>query len=67
MKLQILGAARTVTGSMHLLEVDGHKLLLDCGLFQGKRDETYAVNQHFPFDPAGIDAVVIRATTGTIP
>jgi metallo-beta-lactamase family protein len=59
MKLQILGAARTVTGSMHLLEVDGHKLLLDCGLFQGKRDETYAVNQHFPFDPAGIDAVVL--------
>jgi metallo-beta-lactamase family protein len=43
MKLHILGAAQTVTGSMFLLEFGKHKLLLDCGMFQGKRDETYAV------------------------
>jgi len=41
MKLHILGAAQTVTGSMYLFEHEGRKLLLDCGLFQGKRDETY--------------------------
>ncbi len=38
MKLTFLGAARTVTGSKHLLEVDGHRVLVDCGLFQGLKD-----------------------------
>ncbi|MFZ3150167.1 MAG: MBL fold metallo-hydrolase [Anaerolineaceae bacterium] len=59
MKLQVLGAAQTVTGSMHLLEVNGHKLLLDCGMFQGKRADTYQVNLHFPFDPKDIEAVIL--------
>jgi metallo-beta-lactamase family protein len=59
MTLQFLGAARTVTGSMHLLSVNGTRILLDCGLFQGKRDESYERNRHFPFEPADIDAVVL--------
>ena len=44
---------------MHLLEVNGSKLLLDCGLFQGPRQETYARNRNFPFDPRTIDAVIL--------
>ncbi|MCA9869858.1 MAG: MBL fold metallo-hydrolase [Caldilineae bacterium] len=59
MKLTFWGAARTVTGSMHLLEVNGYRLLLDCGLFQGKRQLTYERNLNFPFDPASLDAVVL--------
>ncbi len=59
MKLHIFGAARTVTGSMFLLEYEGHKLLLDCGMFQGKRDETYQVNLNFPFKPEEIDAMIL--------
>ncbi len=59
MKLQFWGAARTVTGSMHLLEVTGAKILLDCGLYQGKRKLSYERNLHFPFDPSDIDALVL--------
>ncbi len=59
MKLQFWGAARTVTGSMHLLEVNGAKILLDCGLYQGKRKLSYERNLHFPFDPSDIDALVL--------
>ena len=59
MKIHFLGAARTVTGSMHLLEVNGSKILLECGLFQGKRAKTYEVNRHFPFDPKSLDAVLL--------
>lgn len=59
MKLQFLGAARSVTGSMHLLEGNGHRLLLDCGLFQGRRRETIELNSKLPFDAASIDAVVL--------
>ena len=59
MIIEFLGAARTVTGSMHLLHIDGHKILLDCGLFQGHRSETYERNQNFPFDPKSINAVIL--------
>jgi metallo-beta-lactamase family protein len=59
MTLQFLGAARTVTGSMHLLSVNGTRILLDCGLFQGKRHESYERNRNFPFDPSAIDAVIL--------
>ena len=59
MKLTFWGAARTVTGSMHLLEVNDQRILLDCGLFQGKRDLTYERNLNFPFDPSSLDAVVL--------
>ncbi len=53
------GAARTVTGSMHHVETAGRRLLLDCGLFQGKRGEARQRNTHFPFDPRQIDALVL--------
>ena len=60
MKLTFWGAARTVTGSKHLLELNnGKKLLLDCGLFQGRRAEADRLNRYFPFDPATIDAVLL--------
>lgn len=59
MIVQFLGAARTVTGSMHLLYVNGKHILLDCGLFQGRRAETYERNRVFPFEPSSIDAVVL--------
>ena len=59
MKLKVLGAAQTVTGSMHLIEHEGHKLLIDCGTFQGKREESYYVNLHFPFNPSEIDAMIL--------
>jgi hypothetical protein len=51
MKIHFFGAARTTTGSMYLLEVNGKKLLLECGLFQGHRDEATERNRTFPFDP----------------
>lgn len=59
MKIRFHGAAQTVTGSMHLLEINGKKLLLECGFFQGRRQETYHRNKHFPFDPSSIDAVIL--------
>ncbi len=59
MKIYFHGAAQTVTGSLHLLEINGARLLLECGLFQGRRGETYARNQNFPFQPAEVDAVVL--------
>lgn len=59
MKLTFCGAAGTTTGSQHLLEVNGHRILLDCGLYQGHRQDTWKRNRHFPFDPASLDAVVL--------
>lgn len=59
MKLHFHGAAQTVTGSMHLLEVNGSKLLIDCGLFQGPRRESFERNRNFPFHPRKIDAVLL--------
>ncbi len=58
-RLQFWGADQTVTGSMHLLEVNGQKILMDCGLFQGHRADTYERNLNFPFDPTDIDVVVL--------
>jgi metallo-beta-lactamase family protein len=57
--LTFWGAAGGVTGSMHLLEVGNHKILLDCGLHQGRREEARQRNSHFPFHPDQIDAVVL--------
>jgi metallo-beta-lactamase family protein len=59
MKICFHGAAQTVTGSMHWLEINGSKILLECGLFQGKRQEAFSRNRHFPFDPQKIDAVIL--------
>jgi metallo-beta-lactamase family protein len=57
--LTFWGAAGGVTGSMHLLEVGNHKILLDCGLRQGKREDARQRNSHFPFHPDQIDAVIL--------
>lgn len=61
MRLLFLGGARTVTGSMHLLESDGHRLLLECGLFQGHRRESIERNRvlPIPFDVGFIDSVLL--------
>lgn len=58
-RLRFHGAAREVTGSMHLLEANGHTIALDCGLFQGRRSEANAKNQSFPCHPERIDAVIL--------
>lgn len=59
MKIKFCGADRTVTGSQHLLEIDGKKILLDCGLYQGKREEAYEINKSFLFDPKQLHCVVL--------
>lgn len=60
MKLKFCGAAGTTTGSQHLLEVNGNRILLDCGLYQGSRRDAYDINCGFPhFDPEKIDAVIL--------
>ncbi len=58
-KLTFAGAAGGVTGSKHLVETDDMRILLDCGLFQGRRKETYERNLNFSFDPASIDALIV--------
>lgn len=58
MKIKFLGAAKCVTGSSHLLIIDDLKILLDCGLFQGK-DEKENNNEEFEFNPKEIDYVIL--------
>ncbi|MDD1760308.1 MAG: MBL fold metallo-hydrolase [Methanothrix sp.] len=59
MIIQFFGAAQTVTGSMHFIEANGHRLLLDCGMSQGKRQEANKLNSENPFDAKSIDAIVL--------
>jgi metallo-beta-lactamase family protein len=59
MKITFYGAARTVTGSKHMLDVNGTRILLDCGLFQGKRSDTQTANRNLPFDPASVDLMIL--------
>lgn len=59
MHITFHGAAQTVTGSRHLVTVGGHQILLDCGLFQGRRQDTYTFNLNFPFPPREVDAVIL--------
>jgi len=59
MKIQFFGGARSVTGSQHLLSVNGSTILLECGLFQGRRDDTYEKNLTFEYDPADVDALLL--------
>ena len=58
-RLTFLGAAGTVTGSRHLLETRGKKLLVDCGLFQGTKENRLKNWAPFPVDPSTIDAVLL--------
>ena len=70
-RLTFWGAAGQVTGSMHLLEAAGARILLDAGLFQGRRVETHALNRQLPFDARRIDSVVLSHAhidhTGRLP
>lgn len=59
MRIHFYGATRTTTGSMYLLEVNQRRILLECGLFQGRRDESVERNRKFPFNPAEIDCVLL--------
>ncbi|TWH10258.1 MBL fold metallo-hydrolase [Pseudoxanthomonas taiwanensis] len=59
MEIEFHGAAGGVTGSMHLVEAAGRRILLDCGMLQGGRELEAGNAAPFPFDPAGLDAVVL--------
>jgi len=59
MKIKFCGAAKTVTGSQHLIEINGKKILLDCGIFQGKREDSYQMNRKFIFNPEEIHCVIL--------
>ncbi|MFQ5793207.1 MAG: MBL fold metallo-hydrolase, partial [Acidobacteriota bacterium] len=59
MKITFFGAAREVTGSMHLITVEGSRILLDCGLCQGKRKKAFERNRNLPFDAGSVDACVL--------
>ena len=60
MKITFHGAARTVTGSKHLITLNnGKKILLDCGMFQGMGKETYPLNREFGFDAREVDYMIL--------
>ena len=59
MKITFLGGVREVTGSMHLVEAAGKKILLDCGLYEGRRQEAADRNRNLPFDPSRIDCLIL--------
>lgn len=71
MKINFYGAAQNVTGSKHLLQVGNYKLLLDCGLYQGRRKTANDLNQNLPFIAKEIDAVILSHAhldhCGTLP
>lgn len=60
MRIQFLGAARTVTGSKHLIITEsGLRILLDCGMYQGKGSDNDTINRHLGFDPGKIDYLIL--------
>ena len=59
MQITFWGAARTVTGSQHLLQVEDQQVLLDCGLYQGKRDMARQINTKLPFDAREVNAMIL--------
>jgi metallo-beta-lactamase family protein len=60
MKIEFIGAAQTVTGSMHYIQTKESRFLLDCGLYQGQRKEAFEINRKFDlFEPADIDFVIL--------
>jgi len=72
MKIKFCGAARSVTGSAHLITLDnGFKILLDCGLYQGRRKDMTNFNENWLFKPSSIDMLVLSHAhidhTGRVP
>ncbi len=72
MKIKFCGAARTVTGSSHLITLNnGYKILLDCGLYQGREDEYKDFNRNWQFEPSEIDCLILSHAhidhTGRVP
>lgn len=71
MKIHFFGAASEVTGSKHLLDNNGYKILLDCGLHQGRRKQSYELNKSLPFDPKTLNTVILSHAhadhCGTLP
>jgi len=72
MQIQFCGAAREVTGSAHLITLDdGYKILLDCGLYQGRSKEMKEFNENFIFKPESVDCLVLSHAhidhTGRVP
>ncbi len=71
MRITFWGAARTVTGSMHEVRVNGKRFILDCGLYQGRRKEAAERNNVFPFPPSALDGVILSHAhldhTGNVP
>jgi metallo-beta-lactamase family protein len=59
MEIHFHGACRTVTGSLHEVRTGGKRILLDCGLFQGPREEARKINSSFDFDVTGVDALIL--------
>ncbi|HNT23839.1 MAG TPA: MBL fold metallo-hydrolase [Anaerolineales bacterium] len=59
MRITFHGAAQTVTGSQYVLEINGSTLLLECGLYQGRRQEAAERNRSLGFNPKDIDAVIL--------
>src|SRR5882724_7430856 len=59
MRIQFCGADRTVTGSSHLLEINGLRVFLDMGMYQGPRDLARQLNERFPADVKSADAVIL--------
>ena len=59
MKIKFCGASTDVTGSCHLLTTDKHQILLDCGMFQGGKQEEAKNEEPFPFDPASVECVLL--------
>ena len=59
LRITFHGAARSITGTAHLLEIDSKRILLDCGLFDSDRIDPNSPNRQFPFDPRALDAVIV--------
>lgn len=59
MEVTFIGATRTVTGSLHLFEHNNRRFLVECGMYQGHREEAERINQTFPFKPKDIQGVIL--------
>ena len=65
-KIKFCGGAGTVTGSTHLVVSDHSNVLIDCGLFQGHREDFFNINSNFLFDPSAINACEFAAKPTSI-